>query len=492
MIIKTNPDEIENYLSDASNFKGYCDAVYFPENEKEISEIIKEANEKKVPVTVAGNGTGLTGARVPQGGIVISTEKLNKIIEINPKEFYSVVEPGVLLSEFQEIIKEKKLLYPPDPTEKNCFIGAAVATNASGEKTFKYGPTRDYVLELDVVLPNGELLKLKRGVRNAEGFKLDLKTESGKTLSLDIPNYKMPETKNAAGYFCKNDMDAIDLFIGSEGTLGVITKIKLKLVPQPEKLISCVVFFDKETDALDFISKARDISFNTKLRSDRRCIEALALEFFDARALKFLRSSFPKVPENVGAGVWFEQEVTHENEDSFFESWMELINEFHGDEDSAWFAVNEVDKKKILEFRHSISTKINEFISVKNLRKLGTDVAVPDDKFRELYFYSKKIVESEGLDYVIYGHVGNSHIHLNFLPKNEEEFKKGQNLYKEICTKAVELGGTVSAEHGIGKAKTDYLLLMYGQEVVDKMFELKKAFDPNLILGRGNIVKSKE
>ncbi len=491
MIIKTNQDEIQNYLSDASNFKGYCDAVYFPGNEEDISEILKEADKKKIPVTIAGNGTGLTGARVPQGGIVIATEKLNKIIEINPAEFYAVVEPGVLLSEFQEIIKAKKLLYPPDPTEKNCFIGATVATNASGEKTFKYGPTRDYVLELDIVLPDGDLLKLKRGEVKADGFKLTLKTESGKNLNLEIPNYKMPETKNAAGYFCKKDMDAIDLFIGSEGTLGVITKIKLKLAPLPEKLISCVVFFDKETNALDFISNAREISLNTRLRSDPRCIEALALEFFDAYALKFLRSSYPQVPEEAKAGVWFEQEVTHENEDSFFESWMELINKFNGDEDSAWFAVTEDDKKKILEFRHSISAKINEFISGKNLRKLGTDVAVPDDKFHDLYFYSKKIVEEQGFDYVIYGHVGNSHIHLNFLPKDEHEFKKGQNLYKEICKKAVELGGTVSAEHGIGKAKTDYLLLMYGQETVNKMRELKKALDSNLILGRENIFSFK-
>lgn len=489
MLIKTNPDEIQNYLVDASNFKGYCDAVYFPENENDISEILRDAYQKNIPVTVSGNGTGLTGARVPQGGIVITTERLNKIIEINSAEQYAIVEPGVILAEFQEIIKEKRLLYPPDPTEKNCFIGATVATNASGEKTFKYGPTRDYVLELNIILPDGELLILKRGEYKADGFSLSLKTESGKSLNVNIPDYKMPETKNAAGYYCKKDMDAIDLFIGSEGTLGIITKIKLNLVRLPEKMISCVVFFDKEISALDFIAKAREISFNTKLRSDPRCIEALALEYFDERALKFLRSNYPQIPEEAEAGVWFEQEVTHENEDSFFESWMELIEEFHGDEDSAWFAVTDDDKKKIIEFRHSISAKINEFISGKNLRKLGTDVAVPDDKFRELYFYSKKIVEAERLDYVIYGHAGNSHIHLNFLPKDEGEFKKCQNLYKEICRKAIELGGTVSAEHGIGKAKTDYLLMMYGQEAVSKMLELKKSFDPNLILGRGNIFK---
>jgi len=487
MIIKTSPDEIQNYLSDASNFSGFCDAVYFPETERDISEILKEASAKNIPVTVSGNGTGLTGARVPQGGIVISTEKLNKIIGINAEQLFAVVEPGVLLSEFQERVKEQNLLYPPDPTEKNCYLGGTVATNASGEKTFKYGPTRNFVLELDIVLPDGDLLELKRGSCIANGFDLSVKTESGREINIYLPDYKMPKTKNAAGYFCKKNMDAIDLFIGSEGTLGVITKIKLKLVPQPEKIISCIIFFDKEINALDFIAKARDISIKTRLRNDPRCIEALALEYFDERALNFLRDDNPQIPKSAKAGVWFEQEVTRENEDTFFEEWMDLITEFHGDEESAWFAVTEDDKKKIQLFRHSISAKINEYMAGNNMKKLGTDVAVPDNNFKELYFYSKKIVEESNLDFVIYGHVGNSHIHLNMLPKNENEYNIGANLYKEICNKTVELGGTVSAEHGIGKLKTAYFLLMYNKDTIDKMAGLKRIFDPNMILGRGNI-----
>ncbi len=489
MIKKTNIDEIQNYLIDASNFKGTCEAVYMPESSADVSEILREANKNKTPVTIAGNGTGLTGARVPQEGIVISTEKLNKIIEVNEKEYYAILEPGVILSDFQTALNEKNLLYPPDPTDKSCFIGGTVATNASGEKTFKYGPTRDFILELEVVLADGEIINLKRGECLASGYKINLKTGTGKQMEIEIPEINMPNVKNAAGYFCKKDMDAVDLFIGSEGTLGVVTKIKLKLLPKPEKIISCVVFFDNELNALHFIEKARDISFNTRLRHDPRCIEALALEYFDEKALKFLIEDYPQIPQSARAGVWFEQEVTSENEEFFFESWIDLVNEFHGDEESAWFAVTEEDKKRILTFRHAISVKINEYISRNNLRKLGTDVAVPDDEFESLYFYSKELVEKENMPYVIYGHFGNSHIHLNMLPGNEDEFNKGKNIYSEICKKAVELGGTVSAEHGIGKAKRDYLLVMYGQETVDKMFRLKKALDPNLILGRGNIFK---
>jgi D-lactate dehydrogenase (cytochrome) len=489
MIIKTSPDEIENYLTDASNFKGYCSEVYLPENTGEISGVLHDANHNKTPVTIAGNGTGLAGARVPEGGIVISTERLNKIIEINEQEMYAVVEPGVVLDDFQNILKEKKLMYPPDPTEKNCFIGGTVATNASGEKTFKYGPTRNYVLAIEVVLANGDLLKLTRGKEKALSYKLELNTEWGVKYNLEIPDFKMPETKNASGYFCKSDMDAIDLFIGSEGTLGLITKIKLRIVPLPKKIISCVVFFNSEREGLSFINKAREISYDNRKLPDNNLPDALALEFFDEKSLNFLMKDYANIPYNAKAGVWFEQEALDSNEDILFEKWMELIKEFNGDEDSAWFALNDAEIKKIQLFRHSISAKVNEYISRHHFRKLGTDVAVPDNEFEKFYFSSKEIVEKNSLNYVAYGHFGNSHVHLNILPKTPEEFETGKKVYDEICKKAVEYGGTVSAEHGIGKLKVNYFLEMCGADNVKKMAALKKSLDPNFILGEGNIFK---
>lgn len=489
MIIKTSLDEIQNYLTDASNLKGYCDAVYFPESECDVIEILKEANERKIKVTIAGNGTGLTGARVPQGGIVISTEKINRIIEINEKEKTAMVEPGVILADFQNVVNQKKLMYPPDPTERNCFIGGTVATNASGEKTFKYGPTRNYVLELNVVLANGELLKLKRGDLFAYNYSLRLKTEFGSEYDLHLPDYSMPLTKNASGYFSQKNMDAIDLFIGSEGTLGVVTQIKLRLVDKPDKILSCVIFFNQEKDALSFINKARDISYQTRREQLQDSLDALALEFFDKNSLNFLMNDYPNISKKAEAAVWFEQEVNVKNEEMMLEAWMKLIAEFNGAEESAWFAFSDSDNKKIQEFRHAISWKISEYISQNNLKKLGTDVAVPDARFEELYYFSRSEVEKENLSYVVYGHFGNSHMHLNMLPKSEEDYLKGKEVYKKICLKAVELGGTISAEHGIGKLKTEYLVLMYGEENIRKMAELKKILDPNLILGSGNIFK---
>ena len=487
MIIKTNPDEFENFVVDASNFKGSCEAVYFPENVEEIVSIIKKANSNKTKVTVAGNRTGLTGACVPQNGIVIATDKLDRIIEINTNEFYAVIEPAVLLSDFQKELKQQNLFYPPDPTETNCYIGGTVATNASGAKTFKYGPTRDYVIGLQVVLPDGEVLDLERGKQKAIGYELSLTTQSGKNIFLQIPDYTFPAVKNASGYFVKKDMDAIDLFIGSEGTLGIITKIKLKLLPQSEDTISCVLFFEDETTAVNFLEEARDTSYQNKKNNVSDNINALALEFFDERALKFLSKDFYSIPENAQAAIWFEQESTADSFDTILETWNNLMQTHKVNEETAWFAFNDADKEKIKDFRHAISWKVNEYVARNNFRKLGTDVAVPDKSFREFYFTLQNWAKQSEIDFVSYGHFGNSHIHLNLLPKNDEEFNEGKKLYKQICEEAVRLGGTISAEHGIGKAKRDYLLMMYGEANISKMATLKKALDPNLILGIGNI-----
>lgn len=487
MIIKSAQEEIQNYLVDASNFRGNCDAVYLPENAEEITEILKIVNVSKTKVTVAGNHTGLTGSGIPKDGIVISTDKLNRIVEINTKENYAVVEPAVLLKDFQNELKPLGFFYPPDPTETNCFIGGTIATNASGAKTFKYGATRNFVLELEIILADGEKLQLKRGEVFAEKNFLQLQTENGNILSLQLPNYKMPKVKNASGYFVCETMDAIDLFIGSEGTLGVITKVKLKILPLPFGVLSCVAFFPEEKDGLAFVEEARALSYSSRIANSAESIDARALEFFDSHALEFLRKDYPQVDEKAACAVWFEQELTVQNEDSAAELWLELIMKQSGDVDNVWIGMDEKDKTLLHEFRHAISSKVNEYISKNNLRKLGTDVAVPDETFNNYYSYCKSLVEKESLDYVAYGHFGNSHLHLNMLPKNEEEFQKGKMIYKMICQKAVELGGTVSAEHGIGKSKRDYLLMMYGEEAIQEMIKLKQVFDPNMILGSGNL-----
>ncbi len=485
MIIKNDPEQFQNYLSDASNYKGNADSIYFPENEAEIVYLFRKFNDKNIKVTVSGNGTGLTGGRVPEGGIIISLEKLNHIIEFNLEKKFVIVQPAVVLKDLQDFVETQNLFYPPDPTERNCFIGATVATNASGARTFKYGATRNFILSLRIVLPDGETIAIKRGKYFADQYEANIKTLSGKVISFIIPNYKMPETKNAAGYYCKANMDLIDLFIGSEGTLGIISEIKLKLIDLPKKVLSCVAFFPTEENALSFIDEARRLKQNNSLFSKAR-----SLEFFDVNTLNFLLKDYPNIPKLSQAAVWFEEDCNTDNDDNL-ENWISFLNKYNCNEDSVWFAFDKIEQEKFYVFRHAISWKVNEFISQHNFKKVGTDVSVPAIHFRSFYYWMKEIVEKENIDYVVYGHFGDCHPHLNMLPKNESEYLKSKEIYAAICEEAVRLEGTISAEHGIGKLKGDYLLGMYGVDNIKKMAKLKLVFDPNKILNTGNIFDKK-
>ncbi|MFA5322484.1 MAG: FAD-binding oxidoreductase [Smithella sp.] len=488
MIIKNNPDEFQNYLSDASNYQGTAEAVYLPESEQELIELVKQFHTEKTRITVSGNGTGLTGARVPESGVVISMERMNKIIELNEAEKYLRVQPGMILNNLQDYVEEKKMFYPPDPTERNCFIGATVATNASGARSFMYGPTRDYVIGMRIVLPSGETISIERGKVFASAYTFSFSTDQGTKYEFSLPRLAMPDTKNASGYYCRANMDLIDLFVGSEGTIGIITEVKLKLLPLIETILSCVVFFKNDKDAFNFIDEARAL---TRAGSAGKAfkLSARGLEFFNKSALNFLRPDYPAIPHNTCA-VWFEQELTTKEKDKQeegTEAWLKLMLKHHADADKTWLAVNKKEQEKFKDFRHAISWKVNEHVARRGLRKVGTDVAVPVESFHAFYKWMIGLVERNNMEYVVYGHLGNCHPHLNMLPHDQEDFMRSKKIYAEICFEAVRLGGTVSAEHGIGKMKTDYLVMMYGEEVVSQMARLKLVFDPNKILNIGNM-----
>jgi D-lactate dehydrogenase (cytochrome) len=474
MQIKSDPDEIQSFLTDASFIRdGYVDRVVLPESIDEVSEIIASANRDRVPVTVSGAGTGTVGGRVAFGGIVLATDKLNHIKSITHEEHggSAVAEAGVILADLQRAVDQKGLLYPPDPTERGCFLGGNVATNASGARTFKYGPTRNYISRLKLVLASGEVLDLKRGDVRANNGRLRL----GKSIDVRLPDYRRPATrKNATGYFVAPDMDAIDLFIGSEGTLGVICEIEVRLLPKPEGLLSGVVFFTDEADVLALVADAR------------RSADARALEFFDHESLNFLRQKYPNIPENAVGAIFFEQETNEANEEAVLNNWMTLLDQHHAITDS-WFATNEQDQAKLREFRHQLPVLMNEWFAHYQQRKVSTDMAVPDDAFAGMFRLYKERLRSSGLRYTIFGHIGDNHVHVNILPRDDAEGARARALYVEFLKYAASVGGTLSAEHGVGKLKREYLPLFYTDDQLREMVALKKAFDPNGILGRGNI-----
>ena len=475
MQTKTSPEDVELYLTDASFIReGHAERVVFPESIEEVSEVLATANRDRVPVTVSGAGTGTVGGRVAFGGIVLATDKLNRIKSIVHQDGggFAVVEPAVILSDLQRAVDGEGLLYPPDPTERGCYIGGNVATNASGARTFKYGPTRNYISRLKVVLASGEVLDLRRGAVHAdENGRMHL----GQSIELKLPDYRLPHTrKNATGYFVAPGMDAIDLFIGSEGTLGVICEIEVRLIPKPQGLLSGVVFFADEADVLSLVADARE-------RADAR-----ALEFFDNESLNFLREKYPTIPANAVGAIFFEQETNDRNEESVLAEWQELLDRHHALSDS-WFATNEQDQAKLREFRHQLPVLMNEWFAHYKQRKVSTDMAVPDEAFAGLLRLYKDTLGSSGLRYTIFGHIGDNHVHVNILPRDDDEGARARALYVQFLKYAASVGGTLSAEHGVGKLKRDYLHFFYTDQQLREMAALKKALDPNGILGRGNI-----
>lgn len=461
MQTKSAPDEIQSFLSDASFIRdGYADRVVLPESVEEVADVLAAANRDRTPVTVSGAGTGTVGGRVAFGGIVLATDRLNQIRKI--EDYRGIAEAGVILSDFQRAVDQKGLLYPPDPTERGAFLGGTVATNASGARTFKYGPTRNYIERLKVVLASGEILDLRRG---------------DKIHDIRVPTYARPATrKNATGYFVAPNMDEIDLFIGSEGTLGVICEIEARLVPKPQGLLSGVVFFAQESDILAFVSDVKNGG----------AVDARAVEFFDKESLNFLREKYPDVPADAAGAIFFEQETTEATEESLVGQWLALTERHHAFADS-WFATNEQDQVRLREFRHQLPVLMNEWFARYRQRKVSTDMAVPDEAFPGLFRLYQDTLRASGLRYTIFGHIGDNHVHVNILPRDEAEGTQARELYVQFLKYAAAVGGTLSAEHGVGKLKREYLRFFYTDDQLRELAALKKSFDPNGILGRGNI-----
>lgn len=502
-------DKISTYLSDESSaLTGAAERVYFPENAGHVSAVLRAAAREHAKVTVSAAGTSITGARVPlSGGRILSVERMrhatpghipegfspvhhrNMSFYLNPSSMQAITPVGITLAEFNEALARYRLLYPPDPTEMSAMVGGTVATNASGARSFHYEPTRAWVRGLDVVLPTGEFLTLKRGEYRARGCTIPIEI-GGRKRTLQIPpRYPVVSTKNAAGLYLAENMDLLDLFIGSEGILGVVTAVHVNLAPLPEDLITCVAFFGTMNDALGLVDTLR--------RREDCDAQPLSLEYFDRRALDFLRNPFPGIPTDAAAAVLFEFEYRRRDRHNPYPdgktlaAWISPLTKHNAIAD---WSVSGMNIAKIKQFRHALPEAVNTWVRAR-AGKLGTDMAVPLRDFRTMVD-AYEAADSCGVRTVFFGHIGDCHLHLNFLPENREERTIAERQYLQLARLAVELGGTVSAEHGVGKKTiTDeagntipYLEVMLGREGLNAIHGIKKALDPSFVLNPGNMV----
>jgi D-lactate dehydrogenase (cytochrome) len=443
---------------------------------------------------------------------------MNKIIGFGfdkKKGYYFLrIEPGITLKEIEDKLikkefdnipelthkavknfKEKKqsFHYPVDPTEMSATIGGTVATNASGARTLKYGPTRKWIKGLRVILSSGDILDIQRGeyISSKEGNFIITKADGG-VLQFKIPNYIFnTSVKNAAGIYSKPNMDLIDLFVGSEGILGIITQIDIWII-EKNPVISNVLFFNSEEDSINFVELIRPNSI----------ISPEFIEFFSSEALNLLRNvqnkdfgsiNVPQIPTESKSAIFFDVPYSEEKIEKIFSEISKIAQKCNTNLSRSWSGYENREITRLRDFRHALPENVNAIIALRKqqfpqLHKLGTDICVPDKYFKKMMEFYHTELGNANLDYVIFGHIGENHVHVNILPKNMEELQLGEKIYEKFARKAVEYNGTISAEHGIGKIKLDYLKLMYNQKDLNEMRLIKKSLDPLLILNYGNII----
>lgn len=463
-----------DFLHDESRREGRADKITFPISTQEICEALDVAHEMEWAVTVQGGRTGITGGCVPSGGLILNLSRMNAI---GPREDDRItVQPGAVLSDVRLALEESGFFFSSDLTETSATIGGMIANNASGARSYQFGSIRSWIHSLEVVLPNGEIVELERGIQRATGFEFQIGSIAG-----TLPELKGAENiKSAAGYFVRPDMDLVDLFIGAEGTLGIVTQATLQLLPDQGAICGLTAFFATEESAITFVQFLRSFS------------DTLAIEFFDAHALALLRrmkterSVFAELPElsaNHHTALYFEFEGDVPDA---------VIAQLEEDAADCWMADTPAEIAVLKQFRHAIPESVNLLISerrksVPGLTKLGTDMSVPDAYFEEMMQLYRDGLAQVGLDYVIFGHIGNNHLHVNMLPRSLGEYEQGKALYLQWAKKVVEWGGSVSAEHGIGKIKPDFLRIMFGEEGIQNMKQIKSLFDPAARLNPGNL-----
>lgn len=444
-MIYNNEVDLSSYANDESYLKAVLpEVVVFPTEINQIIETIKLANIEKIPITPRGGGSGVTGAAIPIfGGILISTKKMNKIIEIDEKNLTATIESGIILENFHNAVEKENLFYPPDPNSLDtCSIGGNLATSAGGPRCIKYGITRDYVLETKSVL--------------ADGCQI---------------NYGGKFNKISTGY------NLNQLLIGSEGTLGIITEIILKLIPKPLYSIDLLVPFEKIEKASKIVPKLLKMDFKPAI-----------IEYIDKRSIqyseKFLNKKFQYSNEAEAQLLLEIDGFNKELLDETIEKMGEILLE-NGAID-IFVAENRKEKDKIWEMRRTLREAIKHI----GKEKFGEDVVVPPANIPELLRKCNKISQKLQIDIISYGHIGDGNVHVNVVRNdmNETDWKKkSKEAIRAIFETTVKLKGTISGEHGIGLTKKNYLNLALSATEINLMKSIKKSIDPNNIMNPGKI-----
>ncbi|MEO5817177.1 MAG: FAD-binding oxidoreductase [Gemmatimonadaceae bacterium] len=451
----TRDEEIRRaYAADASGLLLVPDGVARPTSDAEISELLKESTSSGTPVTAAGGQTSTTAASITNEGTLVSLRAMARIIDIDPVARIARVEPGVLVGDIKRACAAHELLFAPDPTsEEECTIGGAIACNASGARSLRYGATRPHVRALKVALADGSIVELRRTALE----------------------------KNTVGFAFAHD--PIDWFIGSEGTLGVVVEAELSLLTLPEHVVGLAIPFATELDALRFVVAARE-----SVDVHPRC-----LEFFDILAIAIVRDAESMPTWALGAEAFvYVEEVPPRGTEPALDEWLALAESHSAVVDDVRVYDGETALREARRVRHAVPAHMNERGAARRPhggRKVSTDWAVPYAQLAHAIGRARALADKAGIDQAVtYGHAGNGHPHQNFIAHDADELARIEMVVEATLREVIALGGTVAAEHGIGKLKRKWLPLQMSPLQVRMMQAVKHELDPAGILAPGNVL----
>jgi glycolate oxidase len=442
-------EDLMCYSYDGTGMEFMPTAVAFPGSAAEICSIMELANQELFPVIPRGAGTGMTGGALPvEGGLVLATSRLNKILEIDTENQVAVVEPGVITGQFQDAVKKQGLFYPPDPASRDfCTLGGNVAECSGGPSAVKYGVTRDYVLGLEVVLPDGRLMHT--GVRTAKGV---------------------------VGY------DFTRLFIGSEGTLGIVSKIVVRLLALPTHTKTFLVLTESLQQAIILVS---EILKNGILPN--------TLEYMDSTALSVVNDYLPlELEQKTRALLLVEVDGDEKSTVEQGEKLLTLLadRQRYPEILEVRQAKNDDEVEDLWKARRSISPATFKL----RPHKISEDVVVPRSKIDQLVDFTEKLSQELGIVILTFGHAGDGNIHVNIMvdKDNPVEDEKGREAKRRLFDHVMILGGTLSGEHGVGITKAPFLSLELDEPSLELMEKIKTLFDPNNILNPGKIFQRQQ
>ncbi len=468
--------------------EGFADLLVRPKSIIECAIILKTCYVCNILLTVSAGKTNLTGSATPNGGVILSTLFLTKPdieLDLNNKKASSPI--GIPLEDFRNKVLElsnNTLYYPADPTSRNdAFVGGTISTNASGFVPGEKGATRYWVKEIEFLLPNGDMVEIKRGQYISDKGFFTLEYDSD-TIQLPIPTYNRPKIKNASGLYSNKNgiIDFIDLIIGSEGILGVIASCQLGLDENPKNRLELFISLDSESEAIDF----HDF-LNSHLNHDLSQITAM--EYFGYNSQNYMNNKEFLFTNENDVGIYLQIPIYDESMDAKIEEWIDIFQLFNSkiDLDNIIVLNDPNNWKKFFEARHSIPDN-----ALTKTQRLGgvsiiTDTIVPKDNFR---LYLDKVhskLKKSKIEYLLFGHLGDCHLHFHLIPNNKQE-KESLEIYDYLIDLSSKLGGVYSAEHGTGKRKRNDFKKCYGQEAVEMVKKLKNTIDPNNYLNRGNLI----